>query len=204
MMAKPVCVLMLTSAVSLSAEPLTQGDRDFAVSALWATRKQLLDTAAQATPAQWKFKPSPQVWSLAEVAEHLALSEERLFNIATQRALKSPLNEEEKKTLSTRQKDELILKQVPVRDQKMQAPEMLVPSGRFSSRDDVIAAFQKKRDSNIAYIKETQDELRGHFFTHPVLGPLDAYQWFLMMAAHTERHVNQMKEVMARPDFPKN
>lgn len=193
---------LLAAASLLLGQPLSQGDRDFAISALWATRKQLLDATAKATPAQWKFKPSPQVWSMADIAEHLALSEELLPKMA-QTALQSPLNEEEKKTLSTRQKDETILKLVPQRDTKMQAPEMLVPSGRFKSRDDVVDAFKKQRETNINYIRETQDDLRGHFRAHPALGPLDAYQWYLLMAAHTERHVNQMKELMAGPDFPK-
>ena len=53
------------------------------------------------------------------------------------------------------------------------------------------------------YKRQTQDPLREHFFKHPVLGDLDAYQWILLISAHTERHVNQILEVKASPGFPK-
>jgi hypothetical protein len=32
---------------------------------------------------------------------------------------------------------------------------------------------------------------------------MDLYQMFFMISAHTERHVKQMREVMADPGFPK-
>ena len=38
---------------------------------------------------------------------------------------------------------------------------------------------------------------------HPVLGPLDAYQWILRISAHSESHTKQIEEVKADPSFPK-
>ena len=39
---------------------------------------------------------------------------------------------------------------------------------------------------------------------HPALGSIDAYDWILMLAAHTERHTAQIKEIKADPNFPKS
>jgi hypothetical protein len=39
---------------------------------------------------------------------------------------------------------------------------------------------------------------------HPVLGPLDGYEWILAAAAHSERHTKQILEVKADPNFPAN
>ena len=36
------------------------------------------------------------------------------------------------------------------------------------------------------------------------LGPMDAYEWLLFIAAHSERHTKQILEVEASPDFPEN
>jgi hypothetical protein len=36
-----------------------------------------------------------------------------------------------------------------------------------------------------------------------MLGPLDAYQWILLISAHSERHTKQIEEVKADPNFPK-
>ena len=46
--------------------------------------------------------------------------------------------------------------------------------------------------------------LRAHVLLHPVLGPLDAYEWVLAVAAHTERHTKQILEVKADANFPAN
>ncbi len=36
------------------------------------------------------------------------------------------------------------------------------------------------------------------------VGNMDGYQFILFIAAHSERHVKQIKEVEADPSFPKN
>src|SRR6202011_1383100 len=73
----------------VAAEPLTQGERDFAMSSMQATRKLFLDSVAGLSAAQWNFKAAPERWSIAECAEHIALSEDMLANMA-KGTLKNP------------------------------------------------------------------------------------------------------------------
>jgi len=184
----------------MPAQSLSRGERDRALSALHGTRKMLLDIAESVTPAQWNFKPAPEVWSIAEIAEHIALSEDLLAKAAAQ-ALAAPGDPEKLKLAAG--KDQTILTQVPVRDQKFKAPESITPKQTFASREALVSAFKASRDRNIAFIRDTGADLRGHSADHPALGPMDAYQWYLLIASHTERHLNQMKEVMANPSYPK-
>ncbi len=37
----------------------------------------------------------------------------------------------------------------------------------------------------------------------PLGRKLDAYQWVLLISAHCERHMKQIEEVKADPNFPK-
>jgi hypothetical protein len=37
----------------------------------------------------------------------------------------------------------------------------------------------------------------------PVRKQMDAYQWLVLVSAHTERHTAQALEVKASPNFPK-
>ena len=53
------------------------------------------------------------------------------------------------------------------------------------------------------YVRTTNDDLRDHFGPHPMLGTMDAYQWILLISAHSERHTKQIEEVKADPNFPK-
>ena len=100
--------------------------------------------------------------------------------------------------------DDQILKMVPDRSHKAQAPEFLQPTGRWATREELTKTFQDARKSTMDYVKTTQDDLRDHFGPHPVFGTLDAYQWILLISAHSERHTKQIEEVKADPNFPKD
>lgn len=188
-------------AAPASPQGLTKEERERAMSELHATRKLFLDSVAGLSPAQWNFKPAPEVWSVAECAEHIALSEDRLYELVTQRLMKSPAEPEKK--AEVKGKDELILEKTIDRSQKFQAPEMLRPTHQWAGKADLIAHFKESRDRNIAYVENTQDNLREHFVAHPAFKLLDGYQWILLISAHSHRHTLQIEEVKANPNFPK-
>jgi hypothetical protein len=85
----------------------------------------------------------------------------------------------------------------------VQAPEFLKPTNRWATEADVVKAFEESRQATMDYVRTTNDDLRDHFGPHPVLGPLDGYQWILLISAHSERHTKQIEEVKADPNFPK-
>ncbi len=186
---------------SALAQPLTQGERDRAMSELHATRKAFLDSVAGLSKAQWNFKPGPDRWSVAECAEHLALAEDYYFDLVTKQLMASPATLE--KGGETKGKDALVLKTIADRSSKRLAPEALQPAQRWPAPEALMAHFTQSRDRTIAYVQTTQDDLRSHFREHRAVGLIDAYQWILVAAAHTERHVAQINEVKAAPDFPK-
>ena len=195
-------VIMGALALALAfAEPLSQTDRDKAMSHFHATRKVFLDSVAGLSDAQWNFKPSPQRWSIAECAEHIAVSEDALFEMV-QQVLRLPA--EPAKKAMVRGKDEMILRTMPDRSVKAQAPEFLQPKRRWPDRQSLIAHFKESRDRNIAYLQTTGDDLRSHFLEHPAFKTLDTYQMMLLISAHCERHTLQIDEVKKDPNFPKN
>ena len=195
---KTLVIACALAASALSAQPLEQGERDRALSELHATRKRFIDAIAGVSDAQWNFKAAPEKWSIAQVAEHIAVSEEFIFGVS-QRVLKAPSTPGK----SDKKNDEKLLVAVADRSEKFQAPEPIQPTSRFKTRDELIAAFKTRRDATIDYIDKTPDSLRDHVAPHPVLKDLDAYQWILLMAAHTERHVRQIEEVKAAAGYPK-
>jgi hypothetical protein len=193
-------MLLVFSLLSLSAEPLAQGDREFGMSALHASRKLFLDSVAGLSDAQLNFKPAPDKWSIAEVAAHIALSEQFVFQ-ASKAAMASSARE---KSPDAAKMDQKLMTALPNRSVKAQAPEPLKPNGQFKTTAEAVAAFKSARDAHIKYLSETQDALREHFYKNPNLGELDAYQWLLLMSAHTERHVAQIQEIKATAGFPQN
>jgi hypothetical protein len=97
----------------------------------------------------------------------------------------------------------MVLAMVPDRSQKFQVPEPLRPTNRFGSPEDTRKHFLESRTKTVALLKDTPD-LREHAVDNPPLGQkLDAYEWILFIAAHSDRHTQQIKEAEADPKFPK-
>jgi len=179
---------------------ITPQDRAKVVQYLTTTRDQVLAESASLSEAQWNFKSGPDRWSAGEVVEHLALAETFLFDLQQKTMGGPPATPEQ--LAAAKGKDETLLKAIPDRTQKAQAPEPLQPKTRIGSRAEVLAAFKERRQKTLDYASKTTDDLRARVGDSP-LGPLDAYQWLLFLPAHTERHLAQIKEVKADANFPK-
>jgi uncharacterized damage-inducible protein DinB len=195
--------LMTVSGWAQTAPPptLTPQEREFALKSLQTTHDKFLQSIAGLSPKQWTFKPGPDRWSVAEVSEHIAVSESALLGLVQKQVMTSPAAPEKREQVKG--KDEMILQKLPDRSHKAQAPEFLRPTGRWATEADLTKAFEESRKVTMDYVRTTNDDLRDHFFDHPVFGTLDGYQWLLLLSAHSERHTAQIEEVKADPNFPK-
>ena len=189
----------LCGAWTLTAQDITTSDRDRAVGYLEKTRTMVIDATKGLSDRQLNFKQDTNRWSVAEVTEHIAAAEDFLMSLIKTNVMLAPgrTNAVDLKTL-----DELVLMAVPDRTTKFQAPEPLQPVNRFRTQAENLKHFQTGRDATLAYVKATRN-LRAHAIDSPLGKQLDAYQWILFIAAHSERHTKQILEVKADPKFPK-
>lgn len=191
--------LNLWAAAVAHAQALTAQERESLAKHLQQTRQAFLESISGLSNAQWTFKPGPDRWSIAEVAEHIAVSETTIFQIVTAQIIKSPAVPRGPESVS----DEKLLQWLLDRTSKFQAPEMLKPTHRWTSRDDLTKDFLAARENTVAYVKTTNDDLHGHAAPHPVFKMLDAYQWLLLLSGHAARHTAQILEVKESPEYPK-
>jgi len=95
-------VLCLIASVALSgiaqtaATPapttLTTEERENALKNLQASRDAFLKSIAGLSEKQWRFKPAPDRWSVAEISEHIAVSESTIFGMIEGRSwLRRPI-----------------------------------------------------------------------------------------------------------------
>jgi hypothetical protein len=192
--------ILLAGAVAafVHAAGLSEQEKREGLSHLERTRAGVLAAAKGLSEAQLRFKPGPDRWSIAEVMEHIALSEDMLFENITKNVMKAPAGKPDRDYKAT---DQFVLTAIADRSQKVKAPDTLVPSGR-STPQQWIEHFEKSRARTVKFLETTPD-LREHVVDSPLGRPLDAYQWVLFIAAHSERHTKQMLEVKADPSFPK-
>ena len=188
-----LCVL------SSPCQQLTQEEREFVISLLEENANKFLADIEKITETQWRFKPSASQWSIAEISEHITLSDGLFLSIA-QNSLKSPADNEKVNSLVG--KENSMIERLKDRTQKGRAPEVLIPTKRYATRKDLIAAFKIAREKTIMYVKNNNDPLKNHIASHPSLGELTAYQWLVMIPAHANRHLAQLEEVMLMKEFP--
>jgi hypothetical protein len=162
------------------------------------TSKAFFDAVNGLTEAQWKYKPSPERWSIAECAEHIALSEDFLRGIVEKKVLTGPSGTQSPE--DRKQLDEKVLRMVTDRSSKFKAPEPVAPKSTLAPKA-ALAHFKQSRKKTADLAKRA--DLRDHAASHPAFKELDAHQWLLFLSGHTARHTAQILEVKADPGFPK-
>jgi len=175
---------------------MTSAERERAIASLAETRERLLATVQRLSPSQLAYKPAPDRWSVGECIEHVIVVEGAVLGLI-QRTLAQPGN-----SPAGGAADELLMAQAVDRSQRLNAPGPLVPTGRFA-HDQLLPEFEAVRKRTSEFAAATEADLRQSVFPHPVFGPLDCYQWLLLIPAHGKRHRAQAEEVMASPEFPR-
>lgn len=194
---------LICAATAFAADPPTPaaptlGDRAALVAELERTSAKFLASIDGLTEAQWNFKPAPDRWSIAECAEHIAAAEPMVRKMIGD-SMKAELPAE---SLAGAHQDEKIKVALVDRTKKFKAPEPLIPTNRFGSPAEAVAAFKKERAETIA-LAQSDVDLRTHGSNHFLLGPLDSYGWFLFTSGHSERHTLQIEEVKTVAGYPK-
>ena len=187
----------VTAAFPADPQPLTDAERTRAKQELNATRQRLADATANLSDAQWTFRSAPERWTIAEVMEHLAITENAILGLVRSQLLQSPLD-----PTVNQNRDSRILTGLADRTNKFQAPEIVRPASKFPTGKAAAAAFAEGRKATIAYAESTADPLRAHSLAHPAFGPIDGYQWLLFLSGHSDRHRLQIEEIKADPKFP--
>jgi hypothetical protein len=195
-------ILLLCAAAffapAMFAQTLSPAEREKGIKYLEQTRDAIVADTKNLTPAQWNFKAAPDKWSVALTLEHIALAEDNLYQLVTDKVMKSPAGAPDRDIAKM---DAMVLAMVPDRSTKRQAPPGLVPTGRWTPAE-TLDHFLQSRARTIEFLR-TAPDLRQHVMDSP-LGPLDGYEWLLFIAAHSDRHTKQILEVEASADFPKN
>src|SRR6201993_1195093 len=116
-----IALLLMAGAAAVSAQDVTQAEKDKALQYLETTKKNVLEATKGLSEAQWNFKPAPDRWSVAQVMEHIAAAEDFILQITKEKFMVSPgePGRDVKKT------DEAVMTMVPDRATKAQAPEAI-------------------------------------------------------------------------------
>ena len=153
-----------------------------------------LDAAIASVPAaRHTDKPSPEVWCVAEVVNHVALTDGRVTALLARitgeaHAAGAGPDHETTPILSS-----IDVSRVLDRSQKIRNPRGDPAPG--ASVAEGLAALDKARDQLKKLLRSADlPNLNLVSAPHPAFGPLTGYQWVAFIGAHTHRHADQIRE----------
>jgi hypothetical protein len=195
-----LCTAFLMFSFTSVSPTLSDKERKDAIDLLSKTELGVFNSLKGLSEAQLNFKPAPDKWSISDCIKHIATTEMFLWQM-TDAALKQPADSAKRSAIKA--SDEQIVQMLENRTQKIKTAPPLEPQNTsFKSCPDALSGFYDSRNMLKEFVATTSDDMRDHVVVLP-FGSFDSYQMILFIAAHSNRHTQQIEEVKADPNFPK-
>lgn len=165
--------------------------------ALATTRERFLAAVRAATPAQRGFRPTPEIWSMLDVTEHLVLAEEhsaRGVEKGPQVPGRATLVASVRMVLVRAVLDSPLRVKVPT--------SRVLPAGTTALEELEARWTAAARALAALYERVGPDRRRAALFRHPIAGWVSAREGLGFLAAHIRHHERQLARIRACPGFP--
>jgi hypothetical protein len=180
------------TAAAAAPGPLTDAERQTLVEILERGQAETEALFIRAEGDAFTRKPAPERWSVGEVLEHIAATEELLLGMV-ETAVAAPPDPEAAALLQASPVSTLA-ERVRDRSQRAQAPEMLQPKGT-QTREEGIARYRAARARTMDYVRTTQAAVGAHTAAFPG-GKMTAHHLLTVIANHNLRHNQQIAEAL--------
>lgn len=151
---------------------------------------EVVRTFAKGCSAEQLAAAKPGGWTVLQVLEHILLTE-RLITTIVGRPSERMSPEEE--LVGAGKIHHLT---VVRRDRKVQAPEVLQPQSTL--RDTVMfeESFVSQRQKLKESLRSGAIVVDHRLHRHPVFGDMSIADWLHFLIGHTQRHLDQMREIL--------
>ena len=158
-------------------------------------RAGLVAAVETVPPALRHERPLPDRWCVAEILDHLAISEHRVARILIKKISEGRAAglaaEEESSPIPASRRIALVRE----RQQRVMAPDGIAPR-RDVKIDDAWAELGRSREAlRAAALTGDGLALATLSYPHPLAGVLNLYQWIAFVGAHEARHAAQIREI---------
>jgi hypothetical protein len=130
-------------------------------------------------------------WNVPEILEHVQLTDRIVIAIVSRPAANHHPSE------SIYGDDQLKRFLVDGRSRKITAPPSLNPKGVYATAEEFASVFVAQREGLKQSLKSGKLIVDNRVHKHPSLGEMTVSDWLWFMIRHTERHLEQVKEVLA-------
>jgi hypothetical protein len=150
---------------------------------------------ASLSEAQANHRPAENAWTIAEIAEHLAITNHGFLRI-THKLLKQA------EAAGAPPLSELNLTSVLLLPDGSQPPPFAAPDRVKPQGGQALADSLAKLAESLAGFHEVRPRLAAtdcsnEKFPHPAVGDINAYQWMIVQGEHLDRHRQQVERIKA-------
>ena len=132
-------------------------------------------------------KPAPDRWSVLECLEHIVTVEDRFLGwLTTGEVHPTPQPDAEK--------EGRLFGMIMDRSTTVQAPEAVVPAGRFATLAAAVDAFNEARDRTAQIARARGTELYSVKVAHARFGEMNGSELMHVLTGHARRHAAQIRE----------
>jgi hypothetical protein len=178
-----------------------------------SVRRKLAARVENLSEAQQNFRPGEGAWSITEIIDHLSITEQNMVQLigmllkksegatAAHNAGEGVAGADTGASAPTFRPFSLDSFIEQVRDVKLNAPEQVRPGGTAT-----LAAALANLERTRAAIEALRPRLEAAThdaatYPHPAFGEFNAAQWLAFIGLHESRHLRQIENLMAAPEF---
>jgi hypothetical protein len=162
------------------------------------TRQRLNQTLSSLDEQRQSFRPSPEAWTITEIAEHLSIIEHQMTQLINMMVTKAEsagmlrAADAEPQSADIFSIDRFVEQS---KQEKYIAPENVRPRGELPLAES-LARLRNSRAS-LHNLRPRLERIDGSSlqYPHPAFGTLNLYQWLAFIGAHEERHLRQIKAI---------
>jgi hypothetical protein len=161
-------------------------------------RAELLGAVRDVDAAVLERRGTPEVWSAAEILDHLRRTEDGIARGLARRiaeAIAAGLPPEVPTASALAALDRNPLAD---RSRYIESPDFVRPAPGASAADALAGLDASRLALHAALSGAERYALDGVTMPHPVMGTLDVYQWIAFVGQHEARHTAQIRDVLAR------
>jgi hypothetical protein len=167
------------------------------LSYLDSQRAALADAVELVPPALRDQSPGTDRWSVAQVLQHLVMIEKRIGLGVTKWVVNARDRGLGPETETSSVMNSLPLQLIADRSQRRSAPAEFRPQGDLDAASAWTALEQTRAALRAGVMAGDGLALGEVIQPHPLLGPINLYQWLLFVGSHEARHTAQVREIAA-------
>ena len=152
------------------------------------------------TDAQANFRPAENVWTIAEIAEHLAIVNGGFVRIAHK--LLKEAEAAGAAALTNWQMSGVLIGPEGQQPPPFAAPDRVKPQGSQPISDSLTKLAESLAGFHEIKARLSATDCSAPTFPHPAVGPLNVYQWMIVQGEHLDRHRGQANRIKQAASYP--